>query len=407
MSTAGDLLHSWNRLDRQRLSGIRLEEDIRDALQCVRTTAPSIAQRRRLLELSDEVGIQYAFLGFPAASSQEAALCVDLARHAARESLGIEPVFMARAIPTDVEAIVELQDAADRAVTADIYIGISTLRLAVEGWTLPDALDKLARSCSLASSQGMQFRVSLEDSSRATPQHVACAVHAAADLGAKGIILCDTTGDCLPDGAARHTAFAVDQLAKIGTQIDIGWHGHNDKGLSLANALAAATAGANIISGTFLGIGERTGNIPLEQMIFLLAQAGNERHNLLALTQLCQTLAASVAVDIPAGAPIVGADAFSTSTGTHAAAILKARSFGVEYEDLIYSAVQATSLGRAQRLLIGANSGRKAILAALLDCGLAPEETKVEALLRHCKQRRTCLQGRDEILRVLNSLGQD
>jgi len=407
MSAAGDLLYSWSRVDRQRLSGVRLEEDIRDALQCVRTTAPSIEQRRRLLELSDQVGVQYAFLGFPAASSQEAALCVDLAQHAARQSLAIEPVFMARAVTTDVEAIIELQEVAGRAVTADIYIGISALRLAVEGWTLPDALDKLAKSCALASLQSVQFRVSLEDSSRATPEHVARAVHVAADLGAKGIILCDTTGDCLPDGATRHTEFAVGELAKIGTHIDIGWHGHNDKGLGLANALAAASAGADIISGTFLGIGERTGNIPLEQMIFLLAQAGSERHNLLALTQLCHTLAASVAVDIPAGAPIVGADAFSTSTGTHAAAIVKARSFGVEYEDLIYSGVQASSLGRTQQLLIGANSGRKAIHAALLECGLVPEEETVEALLRHCKQRRTCLQGRDAIRHALDSLGQE
>ena len=405
MSAVGDLLHSWSPINRRRLSGVRLEEDIRDALQCVRTTAPSIEQRRRLLELSDQVGVQYAFLGFPAASAQEAALCVDLAQHAARQSLTIEPVFMARAVPTDVEAIAELQATAGRKVTADIYIGISALRLAVEGWTLLDALDKLAKSCSLALSQGVQFRVSLEDSSRATPEHLARAVHTAADLGARGIILCDTTGDCFPDGAARHTAFAVDELAKTGAQIDIGWHGHNDKGLALANAFAAACAGADIISGTFLGIGERTGNIPLEQMIFLLSQEGNERHDLLAVMQLCQTLAASAQIDIPAGAPIVGADAFSTSTGTHAAAIVKARSFGVEYEDLIYSGVPATSLGRSQRLLIGANSGRKAIHAALLECGLASGEARVEALLRYCKQRRTCLQGRDEILRAVGSLG--
>ena len=407
MSAAGQLLYSWSRVDRQRLSGIRLEEDIRDALQCVRTTAPSIEQRRKLLELSDQVGVQYAFLGFPATSSQEAELCLDLALHAARQSLTIEPVFMARAVSTDVEAIVELQVAAARTVTADIFIGISSLRLAVEGWTLSDALGKLARACTVAASHGVQFRVSLEDSSRAKPEHVACAVRAASDLGATGIILCDTTGDCLPDGAARHTAFTVDELAKTGAKVDIGWHGHNDKGLGLANALAAACAGADIISGTFLGIGERTGNIPLEQMIILLAEAGNERHNLLVLTQLCQTLAASVAVDIPAGAPIVGADAFSTSTGTHAAAILKAKSFGIEYEDLIYSAVQATSLGRSQQLLIGANSGRKAINAALLECGLAPNEAQVEALLRHCKQRRTCLQGRDDILRALDGLGRE
>jgi isopropylmalate/homocitrate/citramalate synthase len=73
MSVIGDLLYSWGRIDRRSLSDVRLEEDIRDALQCVRTTAPTIEQRRRLLDLSDQVGVHYAFLGFPAASGQDAA----------------------------------------------------------------------------------------------------------------------------------------------------------------------------------------------------------------------------------------------------------------------------------------------------------------------------------------------
>lgn len=404
MVNASDLLYSWSQPCAGRLSRVRLEEDIRDALQNLRTTAPSLIQRRHLLELSNRVGVRDAFLGFPAASDQEAALCLDLAAHAGRQGLAIKPVFMARAVPADVGVILDIQATAGHAVMADIFIGISALRLAVEGWTLSGALEKLTAAASLAKSQGLKFRISLEDSSRTPPEHLARAVLVAVDLGAAAIVLCDTSGDCLPDGAGRHTSFVVETLAAAGRRVEVGWHGHNDKGLSLANALAAVEAGADLISGTFLGIGERTGNTPLEQLIVLLAAGGNSWHDPGLLVELCETFAQCVGIPVPAAAPLVGADAFCTSTGTHAAALLKARQFGPEYEDLMYSGVPARSLGRRQQMMIGPNSGRRAVQAVLLEHGLADSEENIDALLRHCKQAATCLYGGDALLRVLSNL---
>lgn len=404
MSSARALISSWNPQVSHHLKRVRLEEDIRDALQSVRTTQPSTEQRNHLLELSDRVGVQYALLGFPASSDQEMARCQALAVHAKHKNLRIEPVFMARAVESDVASILAIREKSHLKIAADIFIGISALRLAAENWSLSEVLAKLEKACSFAHKEGLPFRVSYEDSTRASPEAVKHGLRAASGFGASAVVLCDTSGDCVPEGASRHTTFAVNELAKYSSATEIGWHGHNDKGLSLANAWAAAQSGANFISGTFLGIGERTGNTPLEQMILLLTDAGSSLYDQGQLSLLCERFAVDAGISISPNAPLVGSDAFSTSTGTHVAAIVKARLLGEDYEDLMYSSVSARALGRKQSLLIGPGSGRAAVAATLQTYGRAPQFQLVEALLDHCKQSSRCLEGHADIIAALEAL---
>ncbi len=203
-----------------------------------------------------------------------------------------------------------------------------------------------------------KFGISLEDASRTPPRDIELAIGTAIDAGAASISICDTVGECTPDGAAKLTEFCMKQIEKAGIHIDMVWHGHNDKGLSLANAMAAAMAGAQTISGTFSGLGERAGNTPLEQIIMLLFQAGNTQFDLTSLSPYCRKLAEYTHTPIPANTPLTGSQAFATSAGTHAAAILKARQLGQNFEDYVFSGVPASVLGRIQDVIIGPASGR-------------------------------------------------
>ena len=401
MASAREYLYSWNRLDREQYRRVRIEEDTRDALQSARAVQPSTLQRKKLLDLSAKVGVHFAFLGFPAASRREADQCVALVEHIATQRLEIEPVLMARALESDIEPILGIRERSSRDVTADIFIGTSGLRLKVEGWTLDAMLGKIRKAARFASENDLNFRISLEDSTRTAPDELAKSARAAIDAGAKAIILCDTVGDCLPSGASRTTAFVMELIERAGADVDVGWHGHNDKGLSLANALASIEAGASIVSGTFTGMGERTGNIPLEQMILILSEAGNEMYDLRYLTRACELFCLSSRIEMAPGLPIVGRDAFSTSTGTHAAAIRKARAMGRDFEDLVYSAVSAGALGRAQTLLIGPNSGRGAICAVLEEMSIPATDRTVGLVLHHCKENDRCLESADEIRGLL------
>ena len=401
MLEAREYLHSWNRPDGERLSRVRIEEDTRDALQSVRAVRPSTAQRKALLDLSAKIGVQIAFLGFPASSRREAAQCAALVDHIATRGLAIEPVLMARALECDIAPILEIRERSSFDVTADIFISTSAIRLKVEGWTLDGVLGKMRKAAEFASANNVPFRISLEDSTRTAPSALTRSVEEAIDTGAKAIFICDTVGDCLPSGASRATTFVMELIDRSGAKVEVGWHGHNDKGLSLANALAAGDAGASIVSGTFMGIGERTGNIPLEQMILLLSEAGNEMYDLRHLAPMCKLFCASSRIEMAPNLPVVGRDAFSTSTGTHAAAIVKARQMGRDFEDAIYSSVGADGLGRKQTLLIGPNSGRRSIRAVLEEMSIRPTDEMISILLRHCKQHDRCLESSDDILALL------
>src|SRR5262249_14174575 len=137
-----------------------------------------------------------------------------------------------------------------------------------------DVLEKVELTGSRLRSRGCRFGVSLEDSSRTPAEDLSRVIDVAAGAGAEYLTVCDTAGDATPDGARRLVRFVLDRIAGTGKRMAITWHGHNDRGLGLANALAAAEAGAAVISGTFLGIGERCGNTALEQVIAYLHAHG-------------------------------------------------------------------------------------------------------------------------------------
>ncbi|MFD1323251.1 hypothetical protein [Micromonospora sonneratiae] len=389
---------------RSEWAAVGVEDDIRDALQSVRARRPDMAVRRELLRMTASIGVAFSFVGFPCASKTEADLCVDLVRTAGGERLPITPVVMARAVISDVESVADVQDRAGHPVLADIYIPTSAIRARVEDWSLADMLQRLWAACDRARQLGVAFRVAFEDSSRTSPADLEHALETATATHASCLVLNDTVGVCLPDDAARHVAFTVKDLRRRGSTMTVAWHGHNDKGLALANALSAVEAGADLISGTFTGVGERTGNIPLEQLIYLLAENGSTSFDLAALLPLCAAYAEALGGGVTDNAPIVGRDAFRTATGTHAAAIIKARAMSEELNDLVYSGVEARLLGRRHEILIGPGSGRAAVASVLDAVGSDPGPEDVEGVLALCRESATCIEDPADVLKALNEV---
>lgn len=390
MTTPGarDLLYTWNDVaaGADPLARVKIEDDsLRDGLQGAFVRKPDLAQKQALLELSAAVGTQAAMLGFPASSPLEREECAALVSFLTERELPVVPRFLARARPADVEPIIELHHGARRDVWADFFMGCSPLRRAVEGWEIPDQLDRIRTTGERLRRSGTPFGVSLEDASRTPPGELREYIGAALDCGARVLTLCDTVGDCTPEGAARLTRFALEAIAARGAAVEVWWHGHNDRGLALANALASAGAGASTISGAFLGIGERAGNTALEQVVTFLAQGGNPHYRVEALEPYCRRLAEATGTAIPPNAPLIGRQAFATATGTHSAALLKARSRGGDWEDHVFSSVPAGLLGRAQDISIGPGSGLSNALHALAGLQLRADDQIARRLLHHAK----------------------
>ncbi len=131
------------------------------------------------------------------------------------------------------------------------------------------------------------------------------------------IVVCDTTGGASPEEVAQ----VIGGLTRAYPNAGIGFHGHKDRGLGVANTRAAVLAGAVQVQGTLLGTGERCGNVNLTTVIGGMQLRGEAEfvpaESLAGLTSLAHSAYAAFSLEVPHGAPIVGPGAFGTWAGMH------------------------------------------------------------------------------------------
>ena len=259
------------------------------------------------------------------------------------------------------------------------------VRMDVEGWDLAFLVDAARRAVAFCHRHEVPVMMVTEDSTRARPEVLKAIYGAALDEGAQSLCLSDTCGHATPEGVRRLVQFIKQEV--VGERpVRIDWHGHNDRGLGLANAMAAFAAGADRLHGTILGIGERCGNVATDQLMINLHLMGYPKGDLSDLPALAQRVAELCGVEIPANYPVLGRDAFRTGTGIHAAAIVKALRRGdVELADAVYSGVPAALVGRRQEIEIGPMAGHSNVIYWLEMNGYDPNPSRVERILQAAK----------------------
>jgi len=222
------------------------------------------------------------------------------------------------------------------------------------------------------------------------------------EAGARRVCVADTVGHATPSGAAHLIRFIREVVDASGEEVKVDWHGHKDRGLSVINSLTAATAGADRLHGTALGIGERVGNTPIDLLLVNMELLGWIDRDLSTLPRYCAFVAEKTGVPCPDNYPVIGRDAFRTGTGVHAAAIIKARTKGDDWlADRIYSGVPAGLFGRSQIIEIGPMSGESNVVYWLEERGIGPDPALVAAIFQRAKKATTLLQE-GEILEICN-----
>jgi 2-isopropylmalate synthase len=130
--------------------------------------------------------------------------------------------------------------------------------------------------------------------------------------------------------------------------------------------MSALVAGAECVHATAVGIGERVGNVQMDQMLVNLKLMGVEpwaSQDLTPLKSYCEKVAKAVDLPIPKNYPVVGSDAFRTATGVHAAAIIKAfKKHDIELANTVYSGVPSQYFGLEQIIDIGPMSGKSNVI---------------------------------------------
>src|SRR5712671_1684028 len=366
------------------------DESLRDGLQSPSVRDPSIPEKIEILHLMEALGIDSLDLGLPGAGARAVEHVTALAREIVANKMTIRANCAARTHENDIRPIAEIVQKTGLRIEAATFIGSSPIRRFTEGWTDDFLLQTTAKAVKYAVSLGLDDTYVTEDTTRCDPETVKRLYSTAISCGARAVVICDTAGHATPAGAFALVKFVIDQVVKpSGETIRVDWHGHSDRGLAIANSLAALMAGAHCVHACAIGIGERVGNTQMDQMLVnlkLMGIAPWDQQDLTKLKQYCQAVSRATGVPIPANYPVVGEDAFRTATGVHAAAVIKAiKKNDVELANAVYSGVPAQLFGMEQVIDIGPMSGKSNVLFWLERRGIPAADGIVERIYNRAK----------------------
>jgi len=385
-----DLIYDWNLIDAPPPVARKVEfddESLRDGLQSPSVKDPSIAKKIDILHLMESLGIDSADVGLPGAGPRAYEDVLQLTQEIARANLKIRPNCAARTHRNDITPIVDISQKTGIAIEACTFLGSSPIRQYAEGWDIDLLLKHTEDAVSFAVKEGVPVMYVTEDTTRANPDTVRALYKTAIECGARRACVCDTVGHSTPNGARALVKFVQTVIDETGEDVKIDWHGHMDRGLGVINSIAALEAGANRLHATALGIGERVGNTPMDQLLVNLKLLGYIDNDLSKLKEYCDTVSEATEVPVPVTYPVVGRDAFRTATGVHAAAVIKAFKKGdLELANLVYSGVPAHLFGREQEIEIGPMSGKSNVIYWLERRGIEATDDVVDRIYTKAKQ---------------------
>ena len=388
-----DLVFDWNAapgtIDYRSLPPVELDDEtLRDGLQSPSVQDPPIGDKIRILHLMDALGIHSADIGLPGAGPRAVNDVRELACEIARAGLRIRANCAARTVRADVEPIAHITQETGVPIEACTFIGSSPIRQYAEDWTLDRMLRATEDAICFAVAEGLDVMYVTEDTTRARPETLKQLYSLAIACGAKRLCIADTVGHATPQGVRQLVRFVRREIIEpSGRDVKIDWHGHRDRGLGLANTLAAIEEGVHRVHGTALGIGERVGNTEMDLLLVNLKLLGAHDGDLSRLAEYCDAVSRATGVSVPANYPVLGTDAFRTGTGVHAAAIIKARQKGDDWlADRVYSSVPAALVGRRQIIEISPVSGMSNVRFWLFEHGYTEDSGLAEHVFALAKR---------------------
>ena len=369
------------------------DETLRDGLQSPSARNPTIPQKIELLNYMEKLGIQKVDLGLPGAGPFHLEHIDAMLSHITENNFSIRPGAAVRTLMSDIQPLVDLQQKHGIEIQASAFLGTSPIRQFTEGWTMEKLLSTMETAVSFAVENDVPVMFVTEDTTRSKPKDVKMIYQRAMELGVRRLCVCDTCGHVTPNGVKKLLNFIDEEVIKdsgyMRSEIEVNWHGHQDRGLGVANNIAAVEAGADVIHGTALGVGERAGNAPLDQTLVNLKLMGAIDNDLTLLNEYVKKANEYIEVPLPHNYPVFGRDAFETGTGVHASAVIKAMKKGDQWlADRVYSGVPAADFGLKQVIRIGHMAGRSNIIWWLEQNGIEVNEELVAHLFEIAKSQR-------------------
>src|SRR6202158_2391109 len=262
--TNNEWIHDWNQASTPLIPpGTRIllnDETLRDGLQNPSVYDPSIEEKIEILHLMESLGIDSLNIGLPGAGPRAVEHTEALAREIATNRMRIRPNAAARPGEGGIRPTPEYSKRVGMPIEAATSLGSSPIRRLVEDWTVDHLERTTEKAVKFAVEHNLPSMYVTEDTVRTDPETVKRLYSTAIRSGARAIVLCDTVGHATPEGAYNLVKFAIDEVVKpSGEKIRVDWHGHNDRGLAIANSLWAVAAGAHCVHAAANSLGERVG----------------------------------------------------------------------------------------------------------------------------------------------------
>ncbi|WP_051953547.1 homocitrate synthase [Methylocapsa aurea] len=326
----------------------------------------TVAEKVAIARVLAAAGVPEIEVGTPAMGAEEIAAINAIVR----EDLPVTAIAWCRMLRSDVVAAL-----ASGVGMVNISVPVSDIQLKAKFGSGRDHALKLIRDVApYARDKGLEITLGCEDASRADVDFLLRVADCASENGARRIRFADTLGVLDP-----FATFAMIERLRRGCDLEIEIHAHDDLGLATANTLAALRAGAAHASVTVVGLGERAGNAPLEEVaVAVEVLYGLETGIALQrLSEVAGIVARAAGRAIPEAKAIVGDAIFTHESGIHVDGLLKDRQ--------CYQALDPAVLGRSHRMVLGKHSGLGAVVNALKELGFDVPPDDAKAILTEIK----------------------
>jgi len=324
-------------------------------------------EKIRIAQMLDELGVDQIEVGIPVMGGDEAEAIKAIVK------LGLKASIMGwnRAVIRDIQESI-------RCGVDAVAISISTSDIHIKHKlqsTREEVLERMVKAVEFAKKEGLYVSVNAEDASRTDEDFLYLFAKTAKEAGADRLRFCDTVGVLDPFS----TYNKINGLLKR-IQMDIEMHTHNDFGMATANSLAGIRAGANHVSVTVNGLGERAGNAALEEVVMALKHIYklNVTQDTRKFREISEYVAKASGRNLPVWKAIVGENMFAHESGIHADGALK--------NPTTYEAFQPEEVGLVRQIVIGKHSGTAAIKSKFREYGIEIDEETAEELLKRVRK---------------------
>src|SRR5882762_5838006 len=320
----------------------------------------------------EELGVDIIEAGFPISSPGDFHSVEEISKIIKNASV----CGLSRAVQKDIETAAQ---ALKYAKKPRIHTGIGTSDLHIKAKfnsTREEIIERAVQAVKLARNFVDDVEFYAEDAGRTDNDYLARVIEAVIKAGATVVNIPDTTGYCLPHQYGEKIAYLINNVRNIDRAV-ISCHCHNDLGLATANSIAGVIAGARQIECTINGLGERAGNTSLEEVVMIIRQhkqlgfyTGIKAEKLNPISRL---VSETMRMPVQPNKAIVGANAFSHSSGIHQDGFLKDAS--------TYEIINPEEVGaEGSRIVLTARSGRSALAFRLHKLGYTFTRNEVDAL---------------------------